>query len=52
MAKKRKKLASELTTDEALQRLFGKKAAKRLRELLEFEDERKRSKKRKKDDED
>jgi hypothetical protein len=44
MAKHRKK-ASELTTDEALNRLFGKGAAKKLRRLVALEDEQKGRKK-------
>jgi len=45
MAKHRKK-ASELTTDEALNRLFGRGAAKKLRQLVEAEDAQKGRKKR------
>jgi hypothetical protein len=37
MAKRRKK-ASDLTTDEVMNRVFGKGAAKRLREVVERED--------------
>jgi len=49
MAKHRKK-ASELTTDEAMERIFGKGAAKKLRRLVELEDAQKGRKKRRKDD--
>jgi hypothetical protein len=41
MAKKTKKPASELTTDEALDRLFGKGAAVKIREILEAEEAKK-----------
>ena len=45
MAKKRKKPASELTTNQALNRLFGKGAAKTFRQVLAAEDARKQKKK-------
>jgi hypothetical protein len=50
MAKKRKKPASALTTDEALNRLFGKGAAKKLRAVVEQADAEKGRKKRVKAD--
>jgi hypothetical protein len=45
MAKQWKKPASEMTTDEVLNRLFGKGAAKRLRKALDREDARKPARK-------
>jgi hypothetical protein len=45
MAKKWRKQASEMTTDEVLNRVFGKGAAKRLRKALDAEDERKPARK-------
>jgi hypothetical protein len=45
MAKAKKKKAAELTTDEALNRLFGKGAAKTFRQVLAEEDARKPKKK-------
>jgi hypothetical protein len=45
MAKGKKKKAAELTTNEALNRLFGKGAAKTFRQVLAAEDARKPKKK-------
>jgi hypothetical protein len=52
MAKPEKKKARDLTTDEALERIFGKKAADRLREIASELPARKSKKKKgkKKDD--
>jgi hypothetical protein len=46
MAKKAKKPASKLTTDEVMERLFGRGAAKKARRVLAAEDARKPQKKR------
>ncbi len=51
MAKARKK-AAELTTDEALNRLFGKGAAKKLRAAVEQADAQKGKKRKRKTDAD
>jgi hypothetical protein len=52
MAKKQKKAASELTTDEVLERLFGKGAAKKLRQAVEELDAKKTRGKRAENDDD
>jgi hypothetical protein len=52
MARGKKKKADELTTDEALNRLFGKGAAKKLRSALQRYDDGKPRKKRRKTDDD
>jgi hypothetical protein len=48
MAKSKKKHATELTTDEALHRLFGKRGAAHIRKVLEQEEARKPERKSKK----
>jgi hypothetical protein len=55
MSKAKKKPASKLTTDEVVDRIFGKGAAQKLRDLLDLEDEqkgRKKGRKRRDDDDD
>jgi len=48
MAKRRRKPASALTTEEVLQRLFGKRGATKIRQVLDSEDAKKGPKTRKK----
>ena len=52
MSKPKKKKAGKLTTDEVLDRVFGKGAAEKLRALIDEEDEKKDRKKRKKKNDD